>query len=204
MEVLIIIVVIIVTALTSVRAFNDRLLFDKLKFNASHTINSKEFYRLFSYGLVHADWIHLIVNMYVLFIFGKIVMVFFNALFGAMANMHFVIMYVLGIALSSIPSLIKHRNNYAYNAVGASGAVSAVVFSSIILYPQGEIGLLFIPIMMPSWVFGLLYLAYTVYMSKKNVDNIGHDAHFWGAVWGIVYTIMIDPEVVSRFFQSFA
>lgn len=204
MHILIVILIIILTGFTSYKAFNDIAFFDKLKFNASHTINSKEYYRLFSSGLIHADWMHLIINMYVLYMFGEIVLYFFLLIFGLFANLHFLVLYILGLGLSSIPSLIKHRNNYAYNAVGASGAVSAVVFSSILLYPQGGIGFIFIPgIDIPSWLFGILYLAYSAYMSKKNIDNIGHDAHFWGAIWGLVYTIIIRPEVVINILNLF-
>jgi membrane associated rhomboid family serine protease len=199
MNLIIVFIIIVITALSSYKAFNDRLFFDKLKFNAAHTINAKEYYRLLSYGLIHADWLHLIVNMYVLYIFGEIVMFFFSGYFQAFGNLYFLGLYIPAIAISSIPSLIKYKDDYTYNAVGASGAVSAVVFSSIMLYPFGEMGFLFIPIMIPSWVFGLIYLVYSAYMSKKKIDNIGHDAHFWGAIYGIAYTIIIKPEVINNF-----
>ncbi|MFC2111422.1 rhomboid family intramembrane serine protease [Bacteroidota bacterium] len=194
--------IIAITALVSIRAFSNHELFDKLKFNAYSIKHSKEGYRFLSYGLLHADWMHLLINMFVLHSFGKIVMIFFDFHFEAKSFLYFLCLYVGGITLSTIASYIKHKENYYYNAVGASGAVSAVLFSSIILYPKGEIFLMFIPIPISSPIFGLLYLAYSFWMSKKANDNIGHDAHFWGAVFGIIFTIAIRPEFFTNFIDN--
>ena len=203
MDQLVILIIIAITAITSIRAFNDMILFDRMKFNAAYMESNKEWYRFLSYGLVHVDWFHLIVNMYVLYIFGKPVIWGLQDLFGMFANIAFIVLYVSALFVSTIASFIKNRNNYAYNAVGASGAVSAILFTSILFYPvESSIGLLFIPGKIPAWLFGILYLMYSAYMSKRNVDNVGHDAHFWGAVWGFVLPVAIHPFLLPRFFES--
>jgi membrane associated rhomboid family serine protease len=111
-------------------------------------------------------------------------------------------LYIGGLILSIIPAYGKNKNDVFYNSVGASGAISAVLFSSIILYPAGKVSLFFIPIGIPSPIFGVLYLAYEYYMSKRVKDNIGHDAHFWGAVFGVVYIIAIKPQFAISFLQQ--
>jgi len=125
-------------------------------------------------------------------------MMFFTYLYGPLvANLLFLGLFIPALPLSSISTYLKHKENPNYNAVGASGAVSAVVFASIILYPEGRMGLLFIPVMIPSWLFGLLYLVFTAYMDKKQMDNIGHNAHFWGSIYGIVYVLLIPAPSIS-------
>jgi membrane associated rhomboid family serine protease len=194
-------VILLITGLVSYMAFSNRELFDKLKFNAWYIKRDNEWYRFLSYALLHADWGHLLINMFVLWSFSNTVLVFFQRDFGQMANFYFLLLYIGGIAFSTLYDYAQHRNNIYYNAVGASGAVAAVVFSSIILYPAGEIFFIFFPVGIPSWIFGILYLIYSVYMGKRNVDNIGHNAHFWGAVYGIVFTIIINPDYLRLFFR---
>ncbi|RUA31739.1 MAG: rhomboid family intramembrane serine protease [Bacteroidetes bacterium] len=198
---LILFLIIIPIVFTSFKAFKDQNIFGKLLFNAYRIKHFKEWYRFFSHGLVHADMMHLGFNMYVLWMFGDIVMIFFTNYFGMMANLVFLGLFIPALFLSSLGSYFKHKDNPHYNAVGASGAVSAIVFASIILYPEGRMGLLFIPFMIPSWLFGLLYLGFTAYMDKKQMDNIGHNAHFWGSVYGVVYIIALRPERLVHFFQ---
>lgn len=199
---IIVYIIIAITAFVSFQAFSNQEIFDKLKFNAYIIKHSKQGYRFLSYGLVHADWIHLIINMFVLFSFSKTVIIIFRFHFGIIGILYFLCLYVGGLALSTIASYLKHKENYYYNAVGASGAVSAVLFSSIILWPKGSIGFIFIPIDIPSPIFGLIYLGYSFWMSKKANDNIGHDAHFWGAVFGIIFTIAINPEFFFIFIDN--
>lgn len=198
---LIVFLLIIPTVFTSIKAFNNSEIFHKLLFNATRIKYHKEWYRFFSSGLVHADWMHLGFNMYVLWMFGDIVMDFFDYYYGIMANLAFLGLYIPALAISSLGSYFKHKENPNYNAVGASGAVSAVVFASIILYPEGQMGLLFIPFMIPSWLFGLLYLAFTAYMDKKQMDNIGHNAHLWGSIYGIAYVLLLKPSSIFHFIQ---
>ena len=125
---MIIYLIIIVTALISVLSFNDRDLFDKLRFNAFDIKHNKQAWRFFTYGFVHADWIHLFVNMYVLYSFGNIVLTIFGYHFGSQATIYFAMLYVGGILFSTLFDFGKHKDNAFYSAVGASGAVSAVVF----------------------------------------------------------------------------
>lgn len=194
---------IIATAIVSFMAFGNRTLFDKLKFNAYYIKNDREWYRFLSYALLHADWGHLLINMFVLWSFSDVVIQYFRMDFGpGFAELYFLMLYVGGVALSTVYDYFKHQDDVYYNAVGASGAVSAVVFSSIILYPTGKIFFFFIPIGIPSWIFGILYLAYSAYMGKRGADNIGHNAHFWGAVFGIVFTILINADFLVRFYQQ--
>jgi membrane associated rhomboid family serine protease len=191
-----------ITAIVSFMAFSNGQLFDKLRFNAYYIKHDRQWYRFLSHALLHADLAHLAINMLVFWSFASVVMTFFGRDFGSMATVVFLGLYVGGVIFSSVYDYFKHSEDIYYSAVGASGAVSAVVFSSIILYPDGRIFLFFIPIGIPSWIFGILYLAYSAYMGKRGGSNIGHNAHFWGAVFGIAYTIIINPDYVAAFFRQ--
>lgn len=195
-------IIIIITAFISITAFNNQELFNKLKFNAYAINKSKQWYRFLSYGVVHADWGHLIINMLVLWSFGDLVELYFNAYFGIKGKLFFLLLYILGIALSTTYSYEKHKKNAYYNAVGASGAVSAVLFASIILHPTGSIMLLFFPVPIPAPVFGLLYLIYSAYMARRGNDNIGHDAHFFGAIFGVLFILVLKPALFIHFFYQ--
>lgn len=196
------IIIIGITFLISFLSLNNIELFDKLKFNAYDAKHSNQWYRFFTYGFVHAGWMHLFINMLVLYSFGNIVETYFKFYFPLKYILFYLLLYVGGLLLSIIPAFGKNKNDVFYNAVGASGAVAAVLFSSIILYPTGKIFLFFIPIGIPSPIFGVLYVAYEYYMSKKAKDNIGHDAHLWGAIFGIVFTIAIRPQFAVSFLQQ--
>jgi membrane associated rhomboid family serine protease len=195
------IVIIAITVIVSVLAFNNREIFRRLAFNAYDIKHFKNSYRFLSYALIHADWIHLFINMMVLYSFGRVVEQYYQMLFGLKGILYFILLYVGGTALSTLPSYGKHKDDYSYTAVGASGAVSAVVFTYILFDPLGKLTLFPIPIGIPSIIFGVLYLIYSAYMGKKNIDNIGHDAHFWGAVFGFVFTIALKPELILRLFS---
>ncbi len=190
------------TVIISIMAFRNVELFDKLKFNPSHIGNSKEWYRFFSYGIIHADYIHLLINMYIFWIFGKIVLANFQYLFQNLGNLYFLLLYVPAIGISVIPSYFKHKSDPFYNAVGASGAISAIVYVSIILNPNLPMGLLFIPFSLPAWIFGALYLIYTIIMSKKGNTKIGHSAHLWGAVYGMLFILLVEPRLYLWFFHQ--
>lgn len=191
--------IIILTALVSVMAFNNAGIFDRLKFNAALIDSQNSYYRFLSYGLLHVDWMHLLINMFVLYSFGRLVETVFVMHFGGTGRFFFVLLYILGLIASTVPAYFRHRGNYYYNAVGASGAVSSVLFASIIVYPQGSIFLFLLPVPIPAFIFGILYLVYSAYMAKRATDNVGHDAHFWGAVFGVLFTVVIDLEFLRRF-----
>lgn len=194
-------IIIAITVTVSLLAFNNHEIFRRLAFNAYDIKHFKNSYRFLSYALIHADWIHLLINMMVLYSFGQIVEQYYGMLFGVKGILYFILLYVGGTALSTLPSYGKYKDDYSYTAVGASGAVSAVVFASIIFNPLMKIYLLFIPIGIPAILFGVLYLIYSAYMGKKNIDNIGHDAHFWGAIFGFVFTIVLKPDLLVRLFS---
>jgi membrane associated rhomboid family serine protease len=195
-------VIIFITVVVSVLAFNNEELFSKLKFNAYDAKHSNHWYRFFTYGFLHASYMHLFINMLVLYSFGEIVESYFKIYFPGKAAFYYILLYIGGLILSVIPSFGKHKNDVFYNAVGASGAVAAVIFASIILYPTGKIYFFFIPIGIPSPIFGVLYVVYEAYMSKRGGDNIGHDAHLWGAIFGLIFTIAIKPSLVMSFLQQ--
>jgi membrane associated rhomboid family serine protease len=191
--------IIILTVVISIVSLYNSEVFYRLKFNPFLALHSGQWYRFFTYGFVHAGWMHLFINMFVLYSFGNIVIECYVGIFGLKGYYYFVLLYIGAIMLSTLPSYGKHKNDPAYNAVGASGAVSAVVFASILFVPLGRIYMYFIPIGIPAFIFGGLYLIYSAYMSRRGQDNIGHDAHFWGALYGIVFTIALKPKIVFYF-----
>ncbi len=173
-----------------------------MRFNAYEIHHRKGAYRFLSYGFVHADALHLFVNMYVLYGFGGWVEFFYGQYFGEKARVFFLLLYAGALFASVIPAYEKHKNHGYYNAVGASGAVSAVVFSSILFDPLAPMSLLFLPFHFPAVLFGLAYLVYSYYMAKKGDSNIGHDAHFFGALFGIFFTIILNKSIAVNFYYQ--
>lgn len=196
------ILIIAITTLVSIVAFNNRQIFRRLAFNAYDIKHFKNSYRFLSYALLHADWIHLLINMLVLYSFGRIVEAYYGFYFGAKGMLYYILLYVGSTAISTLPSYGKYKDNYSYTAVGASGAVSAVLFASIVFLPLGKITIFPLPIGIPAIVFGPLFLIYSAYMSKKNIDNVGHDVHFWGAVFGFVFTIVLKPALLVNLYNT--
>ncbi|MCK9219487.1 MAG: rhomboid family intramembrane serine protease [Bacteroidales bacterium] len=195
-------IIIFITVVISVIALNNHEWFDKLKFNAYDVKHSNQWYRFFTYGFLHAGYLHLFINMLVFYSFGVIVESYFHIYFPGKAGFYYTLLYIGGLILSIIPAFGKNKNDVFYNAVGASGAVSAVLFSSILLHPTGKIFFFFIPIGIPAPLFAVLYIAYEYYMSKNAHDNIGHDAHLWGAIYGLLFTIAMKPGLVLIFLQE--
>ncbi len=157
-----------------------------------------------SYGLVHGGWGHLFFNMLALYCFGRVVEQYFQLAFGETTGIIlYVVLYVSAIAVSTVGDLIKYRDDWNYTAVGASGAVSAVLFASILFEPKMGIYIYLIPIPIPGFVFAPLYLLYCWYMAKRNADNIGHSAHFWGAVYGLIFPLVCEPQIFTHFLNQF-
>lgn len=195
------IILIAITVVVSYAAFKSPKLMDQLQFNASKIYYKKEYHRLITHAFVHANWEHLFVNMIVLFSFGRAIEVYFKYNFGNKHILYYILLYLGGILVSNIYALIKHRNNFFYNSVGASGAVSAVLFASIFFDPWNMIyffGIL--PI--PGIVFAVLYLIYSYQMSNKQKDNVAHDAHFLGALYGFVFPILLNPHLFEEFIDK--
>jgi len=174
----------------------------KLQFTPYLVKHNRQWYRFFTYSLVHANWAHLLINMFVLYSFGRAVEYFLKYYFTDKYVLYFLLIYIGGVIFSVLFDFSKNKNNSYYNAVGASGAVSAIVFSSILFNPLGKIYLYFIPIGIPSVLFGALYLVYSAYMSRRGKDNVGHSAHFWGAIFGLVFTILLKPELFKIFINQ--
>lgn len=198
------IVIIAITAIVSIIAFSKREMLNSMLFNAYLVWNHRKIYRLFSHGLIHGSWGHLFFNMLTLYFFGTSTELWFQAAWGkTWGAILFVFMYVSAFAVSSLADLRKYRYEPEYNALGASGAVSAVLFSSVLFDPMMGIYIYLIPIPVPGFVFAPLYLLYCWWMAKRNRDNIGHSAHFWGAVYGFVFPIIFRPDLVNHFLSHF-
>ncbi len=189
-----------VTVLVSAVCFSNQELFYRLLFNPYSIFERKQWYRFFTHGFVHANWMHLLVNMLVFFFFGDHVHQYFLYFLGAKGHLFFLLLYIGGIGFAVLPSYRKHRDNYLYNGVGASGAVAAILFSSIVFDPASKICLYGV-LCLPGIVWGIAYLAYEYYMGKKGNTNINHDAHFFGAVYGVVFTLISVPDSAVLFYN---
>ena len=195
-------IIIIITVVTSLSANGKPELYSKLLFNPYQVLHRKEWYRIFSHALIHDrnNIFHLIFNMYVLYSFGTAVEGILIAQLKGLGIAYFLILYIGGMVIATIPAILKHKDNYAYNSVGASGAVSAVLFATIAFVPfNGGIGIMFIPISIPPLVFGVLYIAYEMYIQKRGGTNIAHDAHILGSVFGFLFTLIFVPGAFSNF-----
>lgn len=190
-------VIIIITALVSISAFSNEKLRNDLLFWPPAVNKQHQYYRFITSGFVHADWGHLLFNMITLYSFGEVMEMFFML---KLNKMGFLLFYLGGLIFSEIPSYIKHIRNYQYRSLGASGAVTAVLFSFILMAPWQTLYVFFFPI--PAIVFAILYLSYTAYMSKKGGDHINHSAHLWGAIYGVVITILLSPEALHHFIRQ--
>ena len=198
MELSITLIIIIVTTLVSISGFSSHKIMDDLIFYPPAVTQQKQWWRFITCGLIHADFGHLILNMYALYIFGVQVERAFISIFGQHGNFVYLLMYVSALIVCLLPTYRKHRNNYYYRSLGASGAVSAVIFCFILLFPLQKLGLIFFPVMIPGFIFGTLYLIVSSILERRSADNINHSAHIWGALYGIVFLI-----VASNFFSAY-
>lgn len=194
-------IILIITVVVSYMGFNNRDILTKLLFNAFQVSERREYWRLFTNGFIHGSWAHLGVNMFVLYMFGGSVEKLFAYYFGSKGILYFIILYAGSLFASSIPALRKHANNPGYNALGASGAVSAVLFAFIVMQPTSMLGVMLV-IPMPAFLFGILYLWYENYMGKREGGRIAHDAHYAGAIFGLLFTIFIRPSFAIEFVQQ--
>ena len=196
-------IIIAVSSIVSILCFTGTLDINSWMFNATKVWHRKQWYRMLSYGLVHGGWGHLFFNMLTLYFFGTVVEQYFGAAFGGTAGIIlYIVLYVSAIAVSTVGDLIKYKDIPGYNAVGASGAVSAVLFASILFEPKMGIYIYLIPIPVPGYIFAPLYLLYCWYMAKRNMDNIGRTAHFWGAVYGLLFPMVCRPDIFQHFLSQ--
>lgn len=184
---LVTIVIIAANAIISFKGFNDYGFFERYKFNVG-AVRRGEQIRMFSAGFLHVDMMHLFVNMFTLYFFADIVVV-------ELGNLNFIVVYIISLILGNLLSLYFHQNEYHYSAVGASGAVTGILYAAILLRPGMELYMMFIPIPIPAYLFGIGYLLYSIYGMKNRIGNIGHDAHFGGAIGGFVVTLILMPSL---------
>jgi membrane associated rhomboid family serine protease len=175
-------------ALVSLKGFNDQRFFERFKFGIG-AIRAGQKERMVTSGFLHVDISHLFLNMFTLYFFADVLIRWFGAT-------KFVIIYFVSLLAGSLLALFFHRNEPYYSAVGASGAVTGVLYAAILLQPDMKLGIMFIPIPLPAYVLGILYMLYSIYGMKKRLGNIGHTAHFGGAIGGYVATILFKPEIL--------
>lgn len=181
--------IIAINLLVSLKGFKDQVFFDRYKFQVN-AIAAGQKDRMFSSGFLHVDFSHLFFNMFTLFFFAPVVINWLNPI-------KFVIIYVISLAAGSLLAMFFHKNEPYYSAVGASGAVTGILYAAILLEPQMRLGILFIPIPLPAYIFGILYLLYSIYGMKSRLGNIGHTAHFGGAIGGYVSTLIFFPSLLQ-------
>ncbi len=192
----------VVTVAISVMAWRNAALMDRLHFHPFSIINRKRWWQLWTYGFVHADGFHLFVNAYVLFLFGPHVEEVLELYKPGLGGILFLALYLGGLAGAVLPALEREKAHPGYAAVGASGAISALLFSSILFEPLNSFYLMFIPIPIPAWIFGLLYLLFEYSMARRGGSTIGHDAHLFGALTGMLITLLIEPSALSQCWQA--
>lgn len=185
----------------SYKAFNDPLFKEKLMLRPTRIRSDNEYWRLFTSGFIHADWMHLGMNMYVMYGFGKILTWAFPGIYGPAWPLFLILLFVLGVFFANITTTIKERENPSYASLGASGGVSSILFAFIVMFPEQKIGLIFLP-KMPGYLFGVLYLIYCQYMAKKGGDNINHNAHFWGAIFGVLFVLGTQPDSLNWYIEK--
>jgi membrane associated rhomboid family serine protease len=194
--------IILITVLVSMAAWRNPVWFDKYSFKPFRVEKYREYYRFFTSSFLHAGWQHLIFNLLTLFFFGPEIEGIFNMVTGNGA-FYLITLYTSAMVVSELGTYFKYRSESRYSSIGASGAVSAVLFSSIWFAPTKMILVMFIP--MPGFAFGAIYLLYTAWAAKNDfTGQINHDAHFYGSVWGVVFTLLVSPESLDNFFRSLA
>lgn len=184
----------------SIIGFSNAAMVDKTIMWPYRVARENQYIRFITSGFLHADWMHLIFNMFTLFFFGRNLEMFFNY-YGLGGNISFIALYFLGLIVSDIPSFLKHKDDYNYRSLGASGAVSAVVFATIIFSPWSSI-YIFGAVKISATVYAVLYIFYCVYMGKKGGDNVNHDAHLWGSLFGLAYTLILIAALQPALFTG--
>jgi len=187
-----------VTVVVSWQAWERPKLMDRLILWPPAIDRQQQYDRLLTHGFIHADGMHLIFNMVTLYSFGGMMEGYFGARIGPVG---FLLFYLSAVVMAILPTFMRHRHDARYRSLGASGAVSAVLFASILLDPWSGIYLFFIPIPVPAFIFAGLYIWYSIWMDKRGGDNINHSAHLWGALYGVMFTLLQQPALAPHFLQ---
>ncbi|MES2003466.1 MAG: rhomboid family intramembrane serine protease [Bacteroidota bacterium] len=180
-------IILILTCIISFTAFSNEKITNDLIFYPTAVTNHNQWYRFITCGFIHADLMHLAFNMYTFYVFGDTIERAFVALFNENGKALYILLYISALVVCLLPTYFQHKNDYYYRSLGASGAVSAVIFVAILLDPTMKLQIFPIPIGIPAFIFGPLYLIISAYLAKKGQGNINHSAHIWGAVWGVIY-----------------
>jgi membrane associated rhomboid family serine protease len=186
------------TVLLSWQAFNNPRLLDRLILWPPAVDRHRQYDRLLTHGFIHADWGHLLFNMITLYFFGRVMEAFFTGYIGVAGYLGF---YLSAIVIAILPTFLRHRRDSRYRSLGASGAVSAVLFAFILIAPWSPLYLFFIPVGIPAFVFAIAYIGYSIWMDHRGGDNINHSAHLWGAAYGMLFTVVMEPRVATTFLQ---
>ena len=190
-------IIIVLTCVISYTAFNNSKLMSDWILSPFKAQRDKQYYRYITYGFLHADGMHLLFNMITLYFFGRVMEGFYTSQLGPFG---YVLFYLGGIIFSVLPSATQHQKDPAYATLGASGAVSAVLFAYILFEPWTTLLIFFIPC--PAIIYAVLYVAYSIWLDKKGGDNVNHSAHLWGAAYGIAATLVIQPSVLGHFINQ--
>ncbi|MGB7785641.1 MAG: rhomboid family intramembrane serine protease [Salinimicrobium sp.] len=182
-------VIIAANVIVSFKGFNDFSFFERYKFNSA-AVKGGDKIRIFSSGFLHVDTAHLFLNMLTLYFFADVVI-------ASLGSLQFLLIYIASLFLGNLLSYFFHKDEYNYNAVGASGAVSGIIYAAILLHPDMDLYLFLIPIPIPAYIFGIGYMFYSIYGMKNRIGNIGHDAHFGGAVGGYLLTLILAPYIFA-------
>ena len=190
-------IIIAITCAVSFVALKNPKMIEALILWPPAVTRDNDYYRLISYGLIHADFPHLLFNMVTLYFFGRVMEQFYNA---AMGDFGFAFFYVLGLIASILPTYFKNRNNAQYRSLGASGAVSAVLFAFILFQPWAIIYVFVVPV--PAIIYAVLYIGYTIWSERQGGDSVNHSAHLWGAAYGVAFTLAVEPRVFGVFLDA--
>ena len=195
-------IIIGITVAVSFFAWDKKSLLDKLMMNPYRISGQNEYYRFITSGFVHVNHMHLLMNMFSFYFFGLSVERVFKNLFGvSMGGVYFIALYFIALIVSDLPTYLKFRKNPGYNSLGASGAVSAVIFAFIIFRPLDLI-CVFIALCLPGFILGVAYILYSYFQGKKSQDNINHDAHLYGALFGLIFCIIVYPASIPGFIEQ--
>ena len=192
-------ILIALTCAVSFTAMNNPKMIDALILWPPAISRKKQYYRLLTYGLIHADFMHLLFNMVTLYFFGRVTESFYTDVLGPFG---FAIFYVGGLLASILPTYYKHRDDSRYYSLGASGAVSAVLFAFILFAPWSTIYIYVLPV--PAIIYAVLYVAYSIYSERQGGDRVNHSAHLWGAAYGVLVTILLEPRIFPAFLSALA
>ncbi len=184
------------TVLVSWQGFNNRRLLERLMLWPPAIDRQRQYDRLLTHGFVHADWQHLLFNMITLYFFGSLVEGWFVPYIG---HVGFVLFYLSAILVAILPTYLRHRHDPQYRSLGASGAVSAVLFAFILAQPWALIFVFFLPV--PAILYAVLYVGYSIWMDRQGKDNVNHSAHLWGAGYGVLFTLLMEPQAGPAFVQ---